>query len=74
MRGLELLENPYTKEPSPDKAASMIEHCYERGLIVLKCGVNKNIVRTLIPLVITDDQLERGLSIMEDGLKAISTI
>jgi 4-aminobutyrate aminotransferase/(S)-3-amino-2-methylpropionate transaminase len=41
-------------------------------LILLSCGNFGNVIRTLMPLVITDEQLDRGLSIMEEGLAALS--
>ncbi len=40
---------------------------------MLVCGSYGNVVRVLAPFVITDDQLENGLSIMEAGLQEIST-
>ncbi|MBI4169604.1 MAG: hypothetical protein HY510_06675, partial [Acidobacteria bacterium] len=42
--------------------------CYERGLIVLSAGTYGNVVRTLMPLVITDDQLEEGLEVFEGAV------
>jgi len=72
MLALELVKDHQTGEPAADEAKSLVKFCYERGLIILTCGHYGNIIRTLIPLVITDDQLERGLSIMEDGLASLS--
>jgi 4-aminobutyrate aminotransferase-like enzyme len=43
-----------------------------KGLLILVCGIYGNVVRILAPFVITDEQLERGLLIMEEGLKEIS--
>jgi len=40
-------------------------------LILITCGTYGNVVRTLMPLVIADDELERGLSIMEEGFDAL---
>lgn len=51
-----------------------MKRCYEKGLIILSCGIYHNVIRTLIPIVITDDQLEKGLSILEDTLNDISQI
>jgi 4-aminobutyrate aminotransferase/(S)-3-amino-2-methylpropionate transaminase len=41
-------------------------------LVILTCGSYGNIVRILAPLVITDEQLEKGLAILEQGLAKIS--
>ena len=40
----------------------------ERGLILLSCGLYGNVVRILVPLVIADDDLDRGLEILEESL------
>ena len=47
-------------------------HAGVGDLVILSCGNFGNVIRTLMPLVITDDQLERGLAIMEEGLAALS--
>jgi len=49
-----------------------MKRCYEKGLIVLSCGFYHNVIRILMPLVITDDHLEQGLGILEDGVKEIA--
>jgi 4-aminobutyrate aminotransferase/(S)-3-amino-2-methylpropionate transaminase len=40
-------------------------------LVILACGSFSNIIRILAPFVITDEQLEQGLAIMEEGLSAL---
>lgn len=71
MLGLELVRDRVTKEPAADEAKALVKFCYERGLILLSCGNFSNVIRTLMPLVITDEQLERGLSIMEEGISVL---
>ena len=68
MMGLELVRDREKKVPASDEAKTLVRLCYEKGLIVLSCGNFSNVIRTLMPLVITDEQLERGLSIMEESL------
>ncbi len=58
--------------PATDEAKNLSTFCYEKGLIILVCGIYGNVIRVLTPLVIADEQLEKGLSIMEEGLTAIS--
>ena len=72
MLALELVKDRETKEPAADEAKALVKFCYENGLILLSCGNFSNVIRTLMPLVITDEQLERGLAIMEEGLVALS--
>jgi 4-aminobutyrate aminotransferase/(S)-3-amino-2-methylpropionate transaminase len=39
---------------------------------MISAGTHSNIIRPLMPLVITDDQLEKGLSIIEESLSELS--
>jgi 4-aminobutyrate aminotransferase/(S)-3-amino-2-methylpropionate transaminase len=71
MQGLELVRDPVTKEPAADEAKALVRACYENGLMLLSCGNFSNVIRTLMPLVITDEQLERGLTIMEEALSKL---
>jgi 4-aminobutyrate aminotransferase/(S)-3-amino-2-methylpropionate transaminase len=72
MLALELVKDRETKEPATEEAKAMVKFCFEKGLIILACGNFGNVIRTLMPLVITDEQLDRGLAIMEEGLSSLS--
>jgi 4-aminobutyrate aminotransferase/(S)-3-amino-2-methylpropionate transaminase len=61
------------REPAADAAKKLSAFCLERGLIILVCGTYGNVIRVLAPFVITDEQLEKGLSILEQGLNEISS-
>jgi 4-aminobutyrate aminotransferase/(S)-3-amino-2-methylpropionate transaminase len=71
MLGLALVKGP-NREPAGDAAKKLQAFCLERGLLILTCGSYSNVIRVLAPFVITDDQLKKGLSIMEQGLAEIS--
>ena len=68
MVGMELVEDRKTKEPATAFTKRLIELCREKGLLMVSAGTHSNIIRPLMPLVITDDQLEKGLSIIEENL------
>jgi 4-aminobutyrate aminotransferase/(S)-3-amino-2-methylpropionate transaminase len=72
MLALELVKDRETKEPAAAEAKALTKFCQEKGLVLLSCGNYGNVIRTLMPLVITDEQLERGLAIMEEGLASLS--
>jgi 4-aminobutyrate aminotransferase/(S)-3-amino-2-methylpropionate transaminase len=72
MLALELVRDRATREPAGDEAKALVRFCVDRGLIILSCGHFGNVIRTLMPLVITDEQLERGLGILSEGLETIS--
>jgi 4-aminobutyrate aminotransferase/(S)-3-amino-2-methylpropionate transaminase len=40
--------------------------CYDKGLIILTAGGYGNVIRHLVPLVVTDEQLDKGLRILEE--------
>jgi 4-aminobutyrate aminotransferase/(S)-3-amino-2-methylpropionate transaminase len=72
MLGLELVKGA-GGEPAADEAKQLVAACVEKGLIVLSCGTFGNIIRILAPFVITDEQLEKGLSILEGELANLSS-
>ena len=71
MLAMELVKDPRSREPAPDMAKELVGRCFEKGLIILACGNFGNVIRTLMPFVITDEQLKKGLAIMEDGLSTL---
>jgi 4-aminobutyrate aminotransferase/(S)-3-amino-2-methylpropionate transaminase len=71
MVAMELVKDRATKEPAGEETARIIHSCYESGLILLKAGAGANVVRTLMPLVITDEQLEEGLAILDSAVAAV---
>jgi 4-aminobutyrate aminotransferase/(S)-3-amino-2-methylpropionate transaminase len=72
MLALELVKDRETKEPATDEAKALVKFCYDNGLIILACGNYGNVIRALMPLVITDELLDKGLTIIEEGLTSLS--
>lgn len=70
MMGMELVRNRQTKEPADKETAGILAAAREKGLIILRCGVHHNVIRTLMPLTIPDDQLEEGLDILGASIGA----
>src|SRR5689334_11982299 len=68
MAGMELVRDRKTKEPADKETAAILARAREKGLIILRCGVHHNVIRTLMPLTIPDDQLEEGLDILGASL------
>jgi 4-aminobutyrate aminotransferase / (S)-3-amino-2-methylpropionate transaminase / 5-aminovalerate transaminase len=71
MLALELVHDPGAKTPAPDLAEAVIAEALQRGLILLKAGVDGNCVRVLCPLTISDAELGEGLDAWEDALAAV---
>jgi len=73
MIGIELVKDLRTKEPAKDLTSKVVKYCLEQGVMLISAGIFSNVVRLLIPLVVTDEQLDRGLTVLEQSiLKAAS--
>jgi 4-aminobutyrate aminotransferase/(S)-3-amino-2-methylpropionate transaminase len=68
MGALELVRDRASREPARDATAAVARRCYERGLVTITAGTYGNVIRALMPLVITDDELEEGLDVLESAL------
>jgi 4-aminobutyrate aminotransferase-like enzyme len=57
-------------ERSGDVSKAVTTAAREQGLLLLSCGLYGNVIRLLPPLTATDEELERGLGILEHSLPA----
>lgn len=72
MLAFELVKNNDPMQPDADLCKKLISYCADNGLIVISAGVYGNIIRTLSPLVIEDELLNKGLDIIEKGLEILT--
>lgn len=68
MQALEFVTDQASKQPDPDCAQRIVERARDAGLLVIKCGVHRNIVRFLAPIVLSDEDLEVAISILRHAL------
>ena len=68
MLALELVEDRETKTPAAALTSATTAAARERGLILLSCGLYGNVIRILVPLVVSDEDLDRGLDLLEEAL------
>jgi 4-aminobutyrate aminotransferase/(S)-3-amino-2-methylpropionate transaminase len=73
MLAIELVHDRGTKDPAPELASAVVEAAAERGLLLLKSGIYSNCIRVLVPLVISEAELDEALSVWEDALTAALT-
>jgi 4-aminobutyrate aminotransferase/(S)-3-amino-2-methylpropionate transaminase len=71
MLALELVADRATKEAAPELAQAVIDAALQRGLLLLKAGVRGNAIRVLVPLVITDGELDEALGAWEEALETV---
>jgi 4-aminobutyrate aminotransferase / (S)-3-amino-2-methylpropionate transaminase / 5-aminovalerate transaminase len=72
MLALELVEDRETRIPAVDLAAATVREAFDRGLLLLACGLDGNVLRILVPLTVDDETLDRGLDVLEEALDAAS--
>jgi 4-aminobutyrate aminotransferase len=70
MIGLELVANRETREPAPKARERVIQRAFEKGLLTLPCG--KSTVRLSPPLVCTDSDADKAVSILDEVLAEVS--
>ncbi|MBL7951458.1 MAG: aspartate aminotransferase family protein [Flavobacteriales bacterium] len=58
-------------QPDADTCTKLMNACAKRDLVVITAGTDKNVIRVLSPLVISDELLNKGLDIMEEELEKI---
>ncbi len=68
MLAVELVEDRSTKAPAAAMAAATVAAARDHGLILLACGIYSNVIRILVPLVVSDEDLETGLEALEASL------
>jgi 4-aminobutyrate aminotransferase/(S)-3-amino-2-methylpropionate transaminase len=69
MVGIELVTDKATKEPAKAETSAVVERCIANRVLILKAGTYDNVVRLLAPLVISEDQLGRGLDVLVEALE-----
>ncbi len=68
MSAVELVKNRKTKTPAKEETGRIAEECFKNGLITITAGTRGNVMRFLMPITITDEQLKKGLEILEGAL------
>jgi len=69
MLAIELVHDRDTKNPAPEIASAVVEAAAERGLLLLKSGIYSNCIRVLVPLVVSDGELDEALGVWEQALE-----
>ena len=72
MCALELVRPGEARQPAKEETEKVLRHCHERGLILLSAGSYGNVVRILVPLIVTDEQFDEGMGVLEGALASVS--
>lgn len=55
-------------KPFTEELKKILDYCLGKGLIMIECGVDKNVIRLAPPLVVKKEEIDRGLDILEEGI------
>ena len=69
VRGLGPMLAVELPERTGEAASRITAAARERGLMLLSCGMYGNVIRILVPITIADEELERGLDILESCIR-----
>ncbi|HAF60552.1 MAG TPA: aspartate aminotransferase family protein [Bacillota bacterium] len=70
MAGIEFVTDKKSKTPNAKIVNDIVDYAIQKGLLLENAGTYGNVIRFLTPLCITDEQLEAGLQIYEEAIKA----
>jgi 4-aminobutyrate aminotransferase/(S)-3-amino-2-methylpropionate transaminase len=70
MIGVEFVKDRETKEPNGEIVSAFVGEAMKRGVVTVSCGPYHNVLRHLLPIVITDEQLDEGLDVMAESIRA----
>ncbi len=72
MMAMEFVKNRETRAPASEETSRIVKECLSHGLLVAGAGINHNVIRMLLPLVITDEQLDEGLDVLENAVAKVN--
>ena len=74
MVAMELVKDSESKEPDAQLASDILTETHKRGVVLIKAGIYDNIIRVLVPLCITDEQLQQALAALEDAITTAAKV
>jgi 4-aminobutyrate aminotransferase / (S)-3-amino-2-methylpropionate transaminase / 5-aminovalerate transaminase len=72
MCAFEMVRDPETREPAGTETKELGRYAYEHGLITITAGTLGNVMRILVPLVVTDEQFDEAMDVLEAGLAHVT--
>jgi 4-aminobutyrate aminotransferase / (S)-3-amino-2-methylpropionate transaminase / 5-aminovalerate transaminase len=72
MRAIELVRTPEKRAPAKEETDRILRYCHAHGLILISAGSYGNVIRLLVPLVITDNELKEGLDVLQAAIASVA--
>ncbi len=73
MQALELVRSKATRQPADKETTQVARYCYEHGLVTITAGSYSNVIRLLMPLVITNSEMDEALDVLEAALAHVAS-
>lgn len=70
MLAIEIVKDRSSRAPDADRTQRILDEACKAGLLIIKCGVHRNVVRFLAPLVTTSEQIQEALDVLNKALAA----
>ncbi len=71
MLAIELVHDRESKNPAPELVSAVCAEAFRNGLLLLSAGIYSNVVRVLVPLTISDAELDEALAVWEHALEHV---
>jgi 4-aminobutyrate aminotransferase/(S)-3-amino-2-methylpropionate transaminase len=71
MLAIELVHDRESKDPAPELVAAVCAEALRNGLLLLSAGIYSNVIRVLVPLTISDGELDEALDVWERALEHV---
>lgn len=70
---IEFVKDRVTKEPAAAETPLIVAEALKRGVMVIRAGLYSNCLRFLPPLNITDEQVDEGMTVIAEAIRAVTT-
>lgn len=74
MMAMELVTDRESKTPAGEQTNALVAKARQKGLLLLACGSHHNVIRTLMPLVASQAELDQGFAILDECLAEVGRI
>lgn len=74
MLAMEIVKDRTTREPDAQAVTDILAAAHQRGLILINAGMYGNVIRVLVPLNVSDEQLQQGLDILAEAIGTVAGV
>ena len=68
MNAIEIVSDRKSREPAGELTAEIVKVALSKGLILVTAGSARNVIRILVPLSVSTEIIDEGMSILETSI------